>query len=197
VHQGFVPAVRGHSMLVRNILVFRSIARRLGSFTLPSDYVWEMKMKKLLLITAALCAIPASAFADETLKFRSVYHVTFVQSQDVGDIDGHTMSVARASGLASLPDGSVATDNFTATTDYVKGLGPFLRHGIITFSDGSALFYQSNGSVTVDGAKTDNKGTITILGGKGRFQGAKGDGSFAGQRLQAQLASLDHVFGDA
>jgi hypothetical protein len=155
-----------------------------------------MKMKKLLMVAAALCAIPAAAFADETLKFRSVYHVTSVQSQDVGDIDGHTMSLARASGLASLPDGSVATDNFTATTDYVKGTGPFFLHGIITFSDGSALFYQSNGSVTVEGAKTDNKGTITILGGRGRFQGAKGDGSFAGQRLQAQLAGGAEIYSD-
>jgi hypothetical protein len=96
-------------------------------------------MKKLLMVTAALCAIPASAFADEALKVRSVYHVTSVQSQDVGDIDAHTMSLVRASGLASFSDGAVATDNFTTTTDYVKGSGPFLLHGIITFSDGSAL----------------------------------------------------------
>jgi hypothetical protein len=148
-----------------------------------------MKMKKLLMVTAALCAIPAGAFADEAIKFRAVYHVTSVQSQDVGDIDAHTMSLVRASGLASFPDGALATDNFTTTTDYVKGSGPFLLHGIITFSDGSALYYQTNGSVTVDGAKTNNKGTITIVGGKGRFQGAKGDGSFTGQRLQAQIGA--------
>jgi hypothetical protein len=154
-----------------------------------------MKMKKLLLITAALCS--TTAFADETLKYRSIYHVTSAQSQDVGDIDGHAMTLARASGLATFPDGSVATDNFTVTTDYIKGSGPFHLHGIITFSDGSALFYQANGTVMVDGARTNNKGTITILGGKGRFEGAKGDGTTTGQRLQTQLGAGAEIYGDA
>jgi hypothetical protein len=160
------------------------------------DVTGRMKMKKLLMVTAAVCSIQASAFADETLKFRSVYYVTSVQSQDVGDIDGHTMSLVRASGLASLPDGAVATDNFTTTTDYVKGSGPFLLHGIITFSDGSALYYETNGSVMVDGAKTNNKGTIRIIGGKGQFQGAKGDGSLTGQRLQAQIGAGAEIYSD-
>jgi hypothetical protein len=154
-------------------------------------------MKKLLLVTAAVLAIAPGAFADETLKFRSIYHVISAQSQDVGDIDGHTMSLARVSGLASFPDGRVATDNFTVTTDYIKGSGPFHLHGIITFSDGSALFYQANGTVMVDGARTNNKGTITILGGKGRFEGAKGDGTTTGQRLQTQLGAGAEIYGDA
>jgi hypothetical protein len=32
-------------------------------------------MRSSLLITTALCSISASAFADETMKFRSIYHL--------------------------------------------------------------------------------------------------------------------------
>ncbi len=52
-------------------------------------------MKVFLLVTAGLC-IPASGFADEALKFRAITHLTSVQSQDVGDVDGHAMSLVRA-----------------------------------------------------------------------------------------------------
>jgi hypothetical protein len=62
-----------------------------------------------------------SAAADETLKFRSVLHATFVQSQDVGDVDGYTMSFARYSELTSFPDATTGTGYFVATTDYIRG----------------------------------------------------------------------------
>jgi hypothetical protein len=55
-------------------------------------------VRYLLFPTAAQSVIVTGAFADETLKFRSVYHVTAAQAQDIGDIDGHMMS------SGSLPD---------------------------------------------------------------------------------------------
>ena len=92
------------------------------------------------------------------------------------------MSIVHASGVASFSDGSVATDNFTTTTDYVKGSGPFVDYGDITFSDGSVLFIKVLGTTTA-GQQSTYKGTITVIGGKGRFAGAKGDGTMAGARL--------------
>jgi hypothetical protein len=53
----------------------------------------------------------------QTLKFRMVTHVTWAQSQDIGDVAGHVASLARFSGLAFFPDGSVATVSFIAQTD--------------------------------------------------------------------------------
>ena len=79
------------------------------------------------------------AKADETLKYRSVYHITAAQAQDVGDVDGHTMSLVRVSGLASFLDGSVGADNIVSATDYVKGSGPFLVYGSLTLNDGSVI----------------------------------------------------------
>jgi hypothetical protein len=67
------------------------------------------------------------ARADEVLKYRVFLHITAVQTQDVGDVDGHVLYVGRASGLASFSDGSVGTASLTFTADYVKGAGTF-RH---------------------------------------------------------------------
>jgi hypothetical protein len=63
------------------------------------------------LSTAALLFWGAfsNARADETLKYRSVTHVTNVQTIDAGDVDGYLLGVNRQSGIASFPDGSVAT----------------------------------------------------------------------------------------
>jgi hypothetical protein len=68
----------------------------------------------LTLATMALLCLGASSYAraDETLTFRATVHATSVQSQDVGDVDGHLMSIGRFSGLASFPDGAVGTTYF-------------------------------------------------------------------------------------
>jgi hypothetical protein len=143
-------------------------------------------MRSLLLATAALGVIATSALADETLKYRTAYHITSFQSQPVPDSDGHLMGIVHAAGIASFPDGSVAADNFTTFTDYTKGSGPIvLSYGDVTFSDGSVLFMKSSGVTITEGPQSTFKGTITVIGGKGRFAGAKGDGTFAGSRVQA------------
>jgi hypothetical protein len=153
-------------------------------------------MRPVLLATAVLGVISTAAFADETLKYRSVYHIAAVQSQEVPDTDGHVISLIRASGLASLPDGSVATDNLFATVDYVKGSGPIVTYGTVAFGDGSVLFTKFNGMGTTDGTKTSFKGTLTILGGKGRYEGAKGDGTAVGARIAPQPAAGAQLYND-
>jgi hypothetical protein len=54
------------------------------------------------------------------------------------------MFLTRYSGLASFPDGSVAADNFVATSDYVKGSGPYLLYSNITLIDGSILWLKNS-----------------------------------------------------
>jgi hypothetical protein len=129
----------------------------------------------------AFCINTASA--DETLKSRTVYYTTSVQSQPAPDADGHVISLVASTGLGSYPDGSIAVVNVLASTDYVKGSGTFVSYSTVTFRDGSALFTKSNATGTTDGTKASLKGTMTILGGKGRYEGAKGDGSFTGERI--------------
>lgn len=122
-------------------------------------------MKKLLAAmgVGVICFCASNiARADEALKFRIVMHATSNQTQDVGDVDGHTMSLSRFSGLALFPDGSVGTANFTFTGDYIKGTGTFLTYFKAT------IFPEF---------------PISVLSGTGRFEGAKGDGSQTGERL--------------
>jgi hypothetical protein len=147
----------------------------------------------LTLSTSALLfsGVFGNARADETLKFRVILHGTSVQSQDVGDVDGHVAGVGRFSGLASFPDGTVGTSYFVAATDYVKGAGAFSVYENLTLDDGSVLWFKYAGTATVEGTKTLFKGTITVLGGKGRFEGAKGDGTGAGARLTPLAVGAD------
>src|SRR5262245_14231114 len=79
------------------------------------------------------------ARADEVLKFRMVMHVTSIQTQEVGDVDGHVVGVGRYSGLASFGDGSIGTANFTFTIDYIKGAGTYSTYFNVALKDGSAI----------------------------------------------------------
>src|SRR5271157_4478798 len=94
------------------------------------------------------------ARADEVLKFRAVMHATSAQALDVGDVDGHSLGLARVSGLASFPDGSVGTIYGTSTNDYIKGAGTNLAYYNLTLKDGSVLWYRLNGTAKVDGTTT-------------------------------------------
>jgi hypothetical protein len=123
------------------------------------------------------------ASADETLKFRLVLHSTFAQSQEVGDVEGHVAYLVRNSGLVSFPDGTVGTTYFVGVLDYIKGVGTWSVNSNVTLKDGSALWYKANGTATVEGTTTLFNGTLSVTGGKGRFEGAKGDGTITGARL--------------
>jgi hypothetical protein len=94
-------------------------------------------MKKLSLATAALCVLSANAFADETLKLRTVIHATNLQTQEVGDPDGHTLIMAKFTGLGSAPDGQVSNVYITTLSDMTKMPGEMLVfHYNITADDG-------------------------------------------------------------
>jgi hypothetical protein len=153
-----------------------------------------MKRRSMLTLwTVALLCLGAfsNALADETLKFRSIQHAISAQSQEVGDVDGHVLGVGRNSGLASFPDGTVGTSYTVATTDYIKGAGTFSGYYNLTLNDGSVLWLKGDGTTTVNGTTSLFKGTVTVLGGKGRFQGAKGDGTLTGSRMVPLATGAD------
>jgi hypothetical protein len=131
------------------------------------------------------------------LKYRTVYYTTSVQSQNIPDADGHIVAIVNASGIASFPDGSTALDNFTTIVDYTKGSGPTVTYDNITFSDGSALFLKLVGTTTAEGLRSTFKNIITIIGGKGRFSGARGDGMSVGTRLAPQPGAGAQLYADA
>jgi hypothetical protein len=101
------------------------------------------------------------------------------------------MSLSRYSGITSFPDGTTGTGYFVSATDYVKGAGTFSVYHNLTLNDGSVLWYKSNGTTTMDGTTSRFQGTVTVLGGKGKYEGAKGDGTVTGARTVPLAAGAD------
>jgi hypothetical protein len=140
-------------------------------------------MLRTFLIGAVSALTLTAAAADETVKFSSILHATFLESQEVGDVDDHAMSLTRYSGLTRFSDGTTGLCYLVATTDYIKGAGTFLVYNKITLSDdGSVLWYKATGTTTMDGTTSRFEGTVAVLGGKGKYEGAKGDGTLTGAR---------------
>ena len=148
-------------------------------------------MFRTLMIAGLIVCAAGIAQADETLKFRTIVHATSVQSQDVGDVDGHLISVGRFSGLASFPDGTVGTTYFVFVTDYIKGSGTFSTYNNLTLNDGSVLWYKLIGTTKVEGTISRSQGTVTVLGGTGKYEGAKGDGTLTGVRVPGLATGVD------
>jgi hypothetical protein len=78
-----------------------------------------------------------------------------------------------------------------ATNDYTKGAGTNAAYFNRTLKDGSVLWFKSIGTAKIDGAATLIEGAATGLGGKGRFEGAKGDGTVSGARLAPLATGAD------
>ena len=131
--------------------------------------------------------------AREALRVRLVTHVASVYSLDIGDVDGHTASLARFSGLAFYPNGVVGSVSFVSLADYRDGSGTFILYPILICADGSELWLKSIGTGNVDGTTTHFVGTVTVVGRKGRFEGAKGDGTLTGTRYRSLSVGADLV----
>jgi hypothetical protein len=160
-------------------------------------------MRRIILACALAGILSVPAKADETLKFRQVQHTTWVQSQQVGDVNGHLVGAVRQSGLIFNSDGSLAgTLLVIGTFDSVLGSeGTADGYGSTTFTDGSELWMKHH-TIIKYGPKGQplQKGTSIITGGKGRYAGAKGDATYDGEQTQSStlpgeaIAYFDAVF---
>jgi hypothetical protein len=149
----------------------------------------------LVLTMATLFCANANnvARADETLKWRHVQHNTSFQSQDVGDVKGHSLSVYQLPGIAFFPDGSTGSTLVVGTSDVTNGSGTLNGYSTLNFTDGSAIFMKYTGTIKVDGTKVPRRGTFTVIGGKGRYEGAKGDGTWEGDGTQVGPATISYI----
>lgn len=141
-----------------------------------------MNLRSILTMTAVgligFCA-SSTARADEVVKFRMFLHATSVQNQEIGDVDGHMLYLGRFSGLAAFSDGSICPGTLIFTADYVKGTGTFSAYVSVTPSKDSTLWIKAAGTGNPEGATVVFPETpATVVGGSGRFEGAKGEGKF-------------------
>jgi hypothetical protein len=132
-----------------------------------------------------LCAAAAGvviftlpARADETLKWRHVHYTASLQSLEVGDAANHNLYLFRLPGIAFFPDGSTGTTVVLGTSDTINDAATVNGYYTLQFNDGSELWLKYTGT----GAANKVKGIATVIGGKGRYAEAKGDGTFEGAR---------------
>jgi hypothetical protein len=80
-----------------------------------------------------------------------------------------------------FPDGSTGTTIVLGTSDAINDAVTVNGYYTLRFNDGSELWLKYTGT----GAANKVKGTATVIGGKGRYAEAKGDGTFEGARQPA------------
>jgi hypothetical protein len=143
-------------------------------------------MRRIILACALAGVLSVPAKADETLKFRTTgVHLTFNQNQQVGDVARHVLGVLRAEGTAVFPDGSMGTTLAVGTLDVVVGSGGAENgYSSLTFADGSELWFKYTAALKWDETKNIDHGTSIIIGGKGRYAGAKGYATFEGEFIR-------------
>jgi hypothetical protein len=139
-------------------------------------------MRRIILACAIAGILGVPAKADETLKFRHVVRITSpTQNQRVDDVERHFMGVLRAEGTATFPDGSTGAIVVINTYDIVYGSGGTENgYSSLTFADGSELRFNFADTIRY-GEKSIVNGTAIVVSGKGRYAGAKGDGTFEGE----------------
>ena len=112
----------------------------------------------------------------ETMNYKFYTWVIKSESASIGDMEGHVVSFIMRGGFYVFENGEVATANQVATTDHIKGAGPFISYGTLNFADGSTIIIKNQG--TMAGVSTASPSLVAltseIIKGTGRFKGIKG-----------------------
>jgi hypothetical protein len=165
-------------------------------------------MYRVLMCAALAGILSVPAKADETLRFRYVGHpASPVQRHEAGDVAGHLVGLFELKGTAIFPEETTAPSilyaheppgvvYWTGTFDYTNLNGPYVAYFTLTLRDKSVLWYKVTGKSAFGGKVFSSAGTVTVIGGKGRFEGAKGDGD-VGQMLVESPEAGGDTFGEA
>ena len=158
------------------------------------------KISKIMALTALITlafgmTIIGNALAGKTVqeKGRTAFHYFKAEAAKVGDVPGHVVGVAEASGLSFFDSGNIGTLSVQVTFDYINGSGPHQGYMMTTFEDGSTMVAKLRGTTTAThGGKISLfKGKYTYIKGTGRYEGIKGGGSYTGKRLTPMAAGAE------
>jgi hypothetical protein len=155
------------------------------------------RSQALAFLVALALATPALAQAQDLGTSRRVQGTAEVTTVEVGDVPGHVVGVVEFKGLSFFADGEVATHTNPAIFDLINGSGPHQGYVVHHFDDGSTSIerYRGEARLSADGKRTVVEGTFECVGGTGRFEGLKGEGTYRGERLGA-LRTGDYVYVD-
>jgi len=136
-----------------------------------------------LLQTGAPLATPAGAgTAGTQLQITADVQSQTKLTHDVGGGANKTYGWNDLVGTATV-DGQPVQVDLQGSVDYTDGSGPFGQFVTFTFADGSLLATRMVGQATkaTDGT-TAFEGTMTVIGGTGKYATATGSGMFTGSR---------------
>jgi hypothetical protein len=157
--------------------------------------LWQARA--LTVLAAACVLVPALAPAQDLGTSRRVQSTAEIKTVEVGDVPGHVVGVVQFKGLTFFADGEIATHSNPAMFDLTNGSGPHRGYVVHHFDDGSTSIerYQGEARLSADGKRTVVEGSFECIGGTGRFEGLRGEGTYRGERLGA-LQTGDYVYVD-
>lgn len=118
------------------------------------------------------------------LNFKLTHQIIETQAYDIGDIVGHSIGVAKGTGLGYFEDEGVAVLTAFFIFDYTNGSGNFDGYYAIEMADGSEITMYADGKSIeyTDEKKTIFTADIKFLNGTGKYSGITGSGQMTGQR---------------
>ena len=143
-------------------------------------------MRKLLLVVCSvlLCAAVAAAQASLTSQWKCA-KVTGAHSFDVGDQPNHSYSLNQINCSSIKGEVGGVREKDGAGTEFHDNAGnTSTSHGVfvVTAANGDKLHYSYKSVGTMAGENFQSgSNTWSIIGGTGKFKGAKGSGSCNGK----------------
>jgi len=128
---------------------------------------------------------------EKTMTFSAILHQTQVKEIKAKDKPGHILLTSENKGLAIFENEELATYHVWVLWDGVENDSTFQGSGygyiVMKFEDKSTIIWKLKGSNTViHNEKTfsyQEKGTLEITNGTGRFKGIQGKGSYTGRAI--------------
>ncbi len=153
-------------------------------------------MRKLLFVVCSMLLCASVAMAQDKLESKwNCGKASVAHSLDVGDQPNHTYVITQGSCTAEKSEVGGVKEKEGVGTAFNENTGNATHwHGIfvVTMANGDKLHYAYSGKGTAkDGAFQSGTNTWSIIGGTGKFKGAKGKGSCTGKGSPDGSATWD------
>jgi hypothetical protein len=133
-----------------------------------------------VLVGTLLLASAVSA-GEQPFAGRYINHPGQNHCSKLEDKEGHLICSFETLSVGIRDNGEMYTRAVTGTLDWVNGAGPMQGYVVNTYADGSTLATQWQGFSRLDEQQLlRQEGTLTCIGGTGRFAGAKCEGMWTG-----------------
>lgn len=144
-----------------------------------------------LFLLATVLPLSQAMAEEQTLKFRLI--TRSVNSTNLETpVEGRSLSLSQAAGVAVFEDGRLADKQFVVHTDNAGADGSYAGYSTYTFQNGDSLTLSFTGGW---GAGGNGGGDYTVVSGTGAYEGATGTGRFDPVKNPWENANLfDGVF---